>query len=63
MGARICRTANEAFAAGWDEPCEHGQPDPGECRQCGLTDVEVERLSVVLGGLATPVRHEERAAA
>lgn len=51
MPARICRTADEAFQAGWDEPCDHGI-DPAECSTCGLTDAEITRLVVLLGGLA-----------
>lgn len=47
MPGRICRTADEAFKAGWEEPCDHGT-DPGECSQCCLTDVEIARLVVLL---------------
>lgn len=54
MPGRICRTAEEAFQAGWDETCEHNA-DPGKCRVCGLTDTEVTRLVVLLGHLAIPV--------
>ncbi|MET7477944.1 hypothetical protein ABZT17_26755 [Streptomyces sp. NPDC005648] len=50
-GARICRTAEEAFDAGWNETCDHGSPDPGDCPTCGLTDAEIARLVVLLGGL------------
>lgn len=53
-GARICRTVEEAFRAGWEEPCEHGSADPGKCPDCGLTDAEITRLVVLLGNLATP---------
>ncbi|MET7776250.1 hypothetical protein ABZU94_10770 [Streptomyces mirabilis] len=60
MPARICRTADEAFQAGWDEPCDHGH-DPGECPACGLTDAEISRLVVLLSDLAS--RAPERAAA
>lgn len=62
MGARICRTAEEAFRAGWDAPCEHGESDPDECRHCELTDTEVAKLLVLLSGLIAPA-HQERAAA
>lgn len=51
---RICRTAEEAFEAGWNEPCDHGRPNPGDCPTCGLTDGEITRLSVLLSGLAAP---------
>ncbi|HEY6116294.1 MAG TPA: hypothetical protein VI172_10075 [Candidatus Dormibacteraeota bacterium] len=54
MSGRICRTAEEAFQAGWEEACEHGT-DPAECRVCGLTDMEIARLVVLVGHLATPV--------
>ncbi|WAZ20246.1 hypothetical protein STRCI_001347 [Streptomyces cinnabarinus] len=54
MSARICRTAEEAFDAGWKEPCDHGVADPGECPRCGLTDAEIARLAALLSGLAAP---------
>lgn len=60
MPARICRTADEAFQAGWDEPCDHGL-DPGECSACCLTDAEIARLVLLLSDLASPA--PERAAA
>ncbi|MBY8341949.1 hypothetical protein LXH13_06475 [Streptomyces spinosirectus] len=50
--ARICRTADEAFEAGWNEPCDHGRANPADCPTCGLTDVEITRLTVLLSGLA-----------
>lgn len=50
MSGRLCRTADEAFAAGWDEPCDHGA-DPAECKACALTGGEVARLVVLLGGV------------
>jgi hypothetical protein len=61
MPGRICRTADEAFQAGWNEDCDHGR-DPGECRVCGLTDTEIAQLVVLLGHLGTPAP-EGRAAA
>lgn len=54
MAARICRTAADAFQAGWDAPCEHHIPDPGDCPECALTDAEIAQLVVLLAGLATP---------
>ncbi|MGW3152697.1 hypothetical protein [Streptomyces sp. NPDC001089] len=51
MAARICRTADEAFQAGWDQPCDHGL-NPDGCPTCGLTDAEIARLVVLLSGLA-----------
>jgi hypothetical protein len=62
MPAPICRTAEEAFRAGWDEPCDHGFADPGECADCGLTDAEIGQLVVLLGNLAAPVAAEQVAA-
>ena len=53
-GPRICRTPDEAFLAGWNEPCDHGSPDPGDCTVCGLTDAEITRLVALLAGLAKP---------
>jgi len=53
MSGRICRTAEEAFQAGWTETCDHDL-DPGKCPTCGLTDSEIVRLTVLLSHLATP---------
>ncbi|MFF3847978.1 hypothetical protein [Streptomyces sp. NPDC002328] len=61
MAGRICRTAEEAFQAGWDETCEHNT-DPGECPVCGLTDTEIARLVVLLGHLALPAPAQRAAA-
>lgn len=44
---RICRTAEEAFQAGFEAPCEHLVPDPNDCPRCRLTDDEVARLAVL----------------
>ncbi|MFJ4551018.1 hypothetical protein ACIP4X_17625 [Streptomyces sp. NPDC088817] len=54
MSARICRTAADAFQAGWDAPCEHKVPDPGDCPDCALTDTEIAQLAVLLRGLGIP---------
>ncbi|MFJ4365133.1 hypothetical protein ACIP4S_13375 [Streptomyces chartreusis] len=62
MAGRICRTAEEAFRLGWEEPCDHGFADPGECRTCRLSDAEIARLAVLLNGLATPAPAERLAA-
>ncbi|MGW6292425.1 hypothetical protein [Streptomyces sp. NPDC055058] len=43
----ICHTPVEAFQAGYDEPCEHGVPDPADCPGCRLTDSEIARLAVL----------------
>lgn len=48
MTGRICRTADEAFQAGFEEPCEHQVPDPEDCPQCRLTEAEIGRLVVLL---------------
>ncbi|MFI5973604.1 hypothetical protein [Streptomyces sp. NPDC051452] len=53
MSARICRTAEEAFQAGWDEKCDH-DTDPGVCPECGLTDTEIARLVILLSHPAAP---------
>lgn len=50
----ICRTPEEAFEAGFNEPCEHGVPDPVDCRHCRLTDIEIGRLVVLLRGAVRP---------
>jgi hypothetical protein len=47
-----CRTPEQAFAAGWNESCDHGT-DPGECPTCRLSDTEITRIAVLLAGLAT----------
>lgn len=46
---RICRTPEEAWQAGWDEPCQHGVPDITQCPACRLTEAEIGRLAVLLG--------------
>ena len=46
-GRRICRTPEEAFQAGWDEPCEHNVPDPTRCPQCRLSEAEIRRLAIL----------------
>ncbi|MET9122933.1 hypothetical protein [Streptomyces sp. NPDC004528] len=51
MSGRICRTAEQAFEAGWTEQCEHNLA-PDKCPTCGLTDAEIARLVVLLSGLA-----------
>jgi hypothetical protein len=43
----ICRTPEEAWQAGWDEPCEHGVPDPVDCEHCRLTPEEAVRLAAL----------------
>ncbi len=53
MAARICRTSEEAFQAGWNEPCDHGA-DPGQSPECRLTDAEIGQLVTLLSHLAEP---------
>lgn len=48
MSSRICRTPDEAFEAGFEEPCEHQVPDPEDCPKCRLTEAEIGRLVVLL---------------
>ena len=59
MATRVCRTPDDAFLAGWNEPCDHGR-EPGDCPICGLTTAEIAQLSVLLSGL---VDHATRHAA
>ncbi|MFF8406983.1 hypothetical protein ACF06P_35820 [Streptomyces sp. NPDC015684] len=47
MAARICRSAAEAFRAGWDEKCDH-DAHPDECPECGLTATEIAQLVILL---------------
>lgn len=42
----ICRTAEDAWQAGWNAPCEHGRPLDG-CDQCALTADEITRLAAL----------------
>ncbi|WP_432135835.1 hypothetical protein [Streptomyces sp. bgisy154] len=49
MSARICRTPDDAFQAGFTEPCEHGIT-PEECPRCRLTEAEIGRLVALLRG-------------
>jgi hypothetical protein len=48
MSVRICLTPDDAFEAGYTEPCEHLVPDPEDCPQCRLTDAEIGRLAALL---------------
>lgn len=43
----ICLTAEDAWQAGWDAPCEHGVPDPNDCPRCALTAEEIARLVIL----------------
>lgn len=54
MTRRICLTPEQAFEAGFEEPCEHLVPDPNDCPKCCLSGAEIRRLVVLLhSGLAT----------
>lgn len=48
MSGRICLSADEAFDAGFEAPCEHRVPDPNDCPECRLTGDEIRRLAVLL---------------
>ncbi|MFE3855265.1 hypothetical protein ACFXPN_29555 [Streptomyces griseorubiginosus] len=48
MNGRICLTPQQAFEAGFEEPCEHQVPDPNDCPTCRLTGAEIRRLAVLL---------------
>ncbi len=61
--SRICLTPDEAFEAGFNEPCEHGIPDPQDCPGCRLTGAEIGRLVVLLQGAVRPSLHTATAAA
>lgn len=54
MSGRLCLTPEQAFAVGFEEPCEHLVPDPNDCPKCRLSVSEIRRLVVLLhSGLAT----------
>ncbi|MEU3253172.1 hypothetical protein [Streptomyces sp. NPDC006997] len=50
MSGRVCLTPDEAFEAGFNEPCQHGLSDPEDCPRCRLSDAEIGRLVVLLSG-------------
>lgn len=54
MTGRVCLTVDEAFEAGFNEPCAHDVPDPEDCPGCRLTDTEIGRLAVLLQGAVRP---------
>lgn len=60
MAGRICHSPEDAFRAGWEEPCDHAFPEPADCPQCGLTDAEIASLAVLLRGTVTPGRIPEQ---
>ncbi|MER6532982.1 hypothetical protein ABT215_04005 [Streptomyces sp900105755] len=63
MSGRICLTTDQAFAAGFDEPCEHQVPNPAECPKCRLTEAEILRLAVLVRGATSATSPAPRAAA
>ncbi|MFI2437443.1 hypothetical protein [Streptomyces sp. NPDC018693] len=48
MSRRICLSVDEAFEAGFEEPCQHLVPDPNDCPDCRLSAAEIRRLAVLL---------------
>lgn len=63
MSGRVCLTSDEAFEAGFNEPCQHGRPDPDDCSRCRLTDAEIGRLVVLLQGARHPQEQSANTAA
>lgn len=63
MSARICLSVDEAFEAGFEEPCEHQVPNPNDCPACRLSAAEIRRLVVLLRSEPTPERGARTAAA
>lgn len=59
----ICQTADEAWRAGWESPCEHGTSDPTQCDRCALTAEEIARLAVLHRPYLQPGESGLRAAA
>lgn len=47
MSRRIL-TPDEAFEAGFEEPCQHLVLDPNDCPDCRLSPAEIRRLAVLL---------------
>lgn len=60
--SRICMTTEQAFEAGFNEPCEHGTRCD-HCPQCRLTDAEIGRLVVLLRGSQRPQAQDAKTAA
>ncbi|MFI0528512.1 hypothetical protein ACH3XX_00510 [Streptomyces scabiei] len=60
--SRICKTADQAFEAGFNEPCEH-DTQPDHCPHCRLTDAEIGRLVVLLRGTRQPQAQDAKTAA
>jgi hypothetical protein len=60
--SRVVLTIDEAFEAGFNEPCEHGTP-PEDCPSCRLTAAEIGRLVVLLRGALTSQPKDAKTAA
>jgi hypothetical protein len=58
----ICRTPEEAFQAGLEQPCEHGVHPMPRCPKCRLTEAEIADIAVLLGSHLTPAAHSGEAA-
>lgn len=43
----ICRTPEDAYRAGYEQPCDHGHP-VSECDDCRLTPTEITRIAALL---------------
>ena len=63
MNGRICLSVEQAFDAGFAEPCEHLVPNPNDCSRCRLTDAEIGRLVVLLQGALRPQQQSTKTAA
>jgi len=59
-GRKVCRTADEAWAAGYDAPCDHGIPNPTDCPDCRLRPEEIGRFAVLLKGLYSGALNTDR---
>lgn len=59
----MCRTPEEAFQAGWEEPCEHGSKDPGDCPECRLTPEEIARIALLMRPYVNPAETDSSTAA
>lgn len=62
MTSRIL-TPDEAFEAGFSEPCEHRVPDPNDCPKCRLSEAEIRRLAVLLRSETATTASSDAAAA
>lgn len=58
----ICRTPEEAYRAGREEPCEHGIQPMRTCPKCRLTPEEIADLVVLLRPYLPSAAHGSEAA-